>query len=106
MAKYSERNATLREFAISPTELKHLGLVKDEGQIDYEEALWRMQHEERVMLQWVKDRYAWLHKELDKNRPAMPPTPKPIYDGPPIVSHRVGRGPRATGQQHYGEKFG
>ena len=98
MVQLNERNKILKDFSITEAELKRLKAL------GYEEATWRNQHDMKVQLAWVEERYAFIQAELDTMLPPKPKAKKAKSDGP-IVSHRTGR-PNSGGLSTFGEKFG
>lgn len=98
-AQLSERNRTLKDYAVTEATLKEL------KRLGHEEATWRVAHELRVQIQWAKDRAAFIQSELDTLLPAKTRrVPKP--EERPIQSHQHGAARNGKSPAMFGEKYG
>lgn len=94
MAQLSERGKVLDHFALTETSLQQLLML------DYDDALWRIDHETKVHVEWAKARRSFIKAEMDRRQPKQKRKPT---TGLPIVSHRN----RTNGTAHvHGERYG
>lgn len=71
--------------------------------LEYDEAVWRIEHEYKVHVEWAQRRRVFMLTEIADRKPGATKM-RPIPIGPPIVRH-AGTSGRVRSSS-YGERFG